>query len=420
MKKRFLFILSIGSFLLLWGCSNFETSYMKTDLGNEDIQVKVRLTKDNATLSYQSVVNELIIPELVAGKSVVKVELKGAAGLSTMKTIAFPNTVEEIDTFEGCKNLEKICVVGNASEYSVLPASLGTVPSFKDCAKLERIILKEGIELSPDTVTFEGCSSLTELKNFESVKINTGNDKYGDNEKSPTVKLPKDFFKNCSKLESISLPEGVTVLEQNVFRGCKALKTILLPEEISELAEGLFYDCSALEKITIADSDRLIKIGNSVFYNCKKLTAFNLSENEKFKELPKEVFSGCEALESIKIPDNVISVGDSCFKGCKKLASVILSNSMTRLSDNLFYECSNLEQIVIPEKIESIGDSSLAKCDKLEKIYFKSPTAPEIGKDNLKKDLVIVIPAGCLDAYKEAWKEILTEDLSIVFEEEVL
>ncbi|WP_243462815.1 leucine-rich repeat protein [Bacteroides stercorirosoris] len=51
---------------------------------------------------------------------------------------------------------------------------------------------------------------------------------------SGTTALPEEFAKNMANLKVITLPKGMTRIENYAFRGCAALTSISLPEGVTE------------------------------------------------------------------------------------------------------------------------------------------------------------------------------------------
>lgn len=58
------------------------------------------------------------------------------------------------------------------------------------------------------------------------------------------------FFKDCNKLETISLPSTLTSVSYSCFEGCSKLVTITIPENVTNIENRAFYGCSGLTSIT--------------------------------------------------------------------------------------------------------------------------------------------------------------------------
>lgn len=78
--------------------------------------------------------------------------------------------------------------------------------------------------------------------------------------------LEVNCFQNCTKLERITLPENLVILNNRIFYGCKNLKEVRLPAGIIAIGANTFYGCSALTSVTVDTPDPTnINLGSSVF-----------------------------------------------------------------------------------------------------------------------------------------------------------
>ena len=110
----------------------------------------------------------------------------------------------------------------------------------------------------------------------------------------PVVEIEKNGFKGCSRLESITIPNGVTTIGSMAFDRCISLKNVVIPNSVTSIGSYAFYGCTSLESIVIPNS--VTRIEGSVFENCN-------------------------SLESVVIPDSVTSIGANAFY-CYELRSI--------------------------------------------------------------------------------------------------
>ena len=168
----------------------------------------------------------------------------------------------------------------------------------------------------------------------------------------PVVAIGVGAFENCSALESIALPEGITSIEENAFSECTSLKTINIPSTVTDIGESAFYHCAALA------SD--IKIPTGV------TTVNDLT------------FSRCEKISSIIIPDTVTSIGGSAFSDCYSLKEIVIPDGITRIAPGTFLNCKSLTEINIPDSVVSIGKQAFSGCSSITE--FRIPdSVTEIG-----------------------------------------
>lgn len=121
--------------------------------------------------------------------------------------------------------------------------------------------------------------------------------------------LDSECFKECTRLTSITLPEGITKLPWSCFENCSSLTSVTLPKGITSLEESCFRGCSSLTSITLP---------------------------EGITSLGEYCFSGCSSLTSITLPEGITSLGKYCFRGCNSLTSITLPEGITSLGERVF------------------------------------------------------------------------------------
>ena len=56
-------------------------------------------------------------------------------------------------------------------------------------------------------------------------------------------------FANCTKLESINIPNGVKLIGSGVFNECESLTSIIIPSKLSLIKSATFRKCKKIIKI---------------------------------------------------------------------------------------------------------------------------------------------------------------------------
>lgn len=160
-RKNVLSILFINLALLF----AVSCSYMKTDLGNETIDVSITQIKTSSgdtgvILSFNTVSSDLEIPDIVQGLPVLKLSFAKTSNISALYSITIPSSVIEIDTFKGASSLSTV----------TLPEKLTSLPIFTGCTKLKNIIIPGNITQIPESC-FEGCKALTDITLPETIQL---------------------------------------------------------------------------------------------------------------------------------------------------------------------------------------------------------------------------------------------------------
>ena len=165
-------------------------------------------------------------------------------------------------------------------------------------------------------------------------------------------------FRDCSKLTSITIPDGVTRIDSSVFENCSGLTSVTIPNSVTSIGYSAFENCSGLTGVYITDIEKWCKISivndvsNPLFY------AHNLYLNNKL-------------VTNLVIPESVTSIKAYVFSGCSGFTSVTIGNNVTSIKDYAFAYCSGITNITIPESVTSIGYRAFYNCSGITKIYYK-------------------------------------------------
>lgn len=114
------------------------------------------------------------------------------------------------------------------------------------------------------------------------------------------VKISTDVFDGVKNLKYVWLPNSLSSLITNPwFSNCSTLETVRLPEGITSIPEKMFFKCTSLKNIIIPSS--VTSIGKNAFAGCTSLTSVVLPKN--LKNIDASAFTGCTSLEDVYIPD---------------------------------------------------------------------------------------------------------------------
>lgn len=169
---------------------------------------------------------------------------------SDITSVRIPNTITKIGNyaFYNCKNLTSIAIPDSVT-------TIGTY-AFQSCKKLTEITFPSRVQTIGDGVCAEN-SSLSWV--------------YFD--KSPTGQaissIPKNAFKGCN-IVSITIPYGVTVINEDAFYGNARLSNITLPESLRYVYSNAFERCNNISDIWYEGSEESwgkisFATGNDIF-----------------------------------------------------------------------------------------------------------------------------------------------------------
>ena len=78
-------------------------------------------------------------------------------------------------------------------------------------------------------------------------------------------------------MSSITIPDGVTSIENNAFNGCYSLSSITIPDGVTSIKGSAFNNCYSLSSITIPDG--VTSIGDSAFVGCYGVRFYDFSRH---------------------------------------------------------------------------------------------------------------------------------------------
>lgn len=122
---------------------------------------------------------------------------------------------------------------------------------------------------------------------------------------------------------------GKQVVElSHTFEENKTIESVYIPDGISIIGDKAFHDCDALTQVSMPDS--VIAIGFGAFSFCDSLVNLNLSNN--LQSIGLDGISHCWSLETISIPASVSSINES-FCYCSVLTAINVNAENTSYKD---------------------------------------------------------------------------------------
>lgn len=122
---------------------------------------------------------------------------------------------------------------------------------------------------------------------------------------------------------------------------------------------------------TVKLPDSVISIGNSAFQKCVNLKKIKLNFN--LQEIGEEAFRECKNLCSVDLPAKIQKIQSGTFMGCELLKNVEFNKNINEISQHAFDGCKSIEKIKIFGGV-SIRPWSFFNCEKLQEFYLDDYT----------------------------------------------
>lgn len=277
--------------------------------------------------------------------------------------------------------------------------------------------------------------------------------------KAGTLTIASGAFKECSKIEQVTLPDSLKVIDDFAFAGSSLLKLILPSNShLVRIGHGAFREC-ALNAPTLTIPNSVEEIGVAAFYNCKiekleigrnveriGVLAFYNSSNSYIKEVifknnvgwyynngyggtytqvpinsslanTLRTDTGKYFTRTTYINDKFAFIsckdtqGNSIYsikirKGAKNSQNILLpasyNNKSLIIEDHGFADCENLIGVEIPSGVTSIKPNAFSGCSNLKYIIMFSETPPSLEASIPTTITAIYVPKSVVNTYKTA------------------
>lgn len=235
-------------------------------------------------------------------------------------------------------------------------------------------------------------------------------------------------YRYASELESVEIPEGVTVIGTAAFEGCFSLESVNLPstlERIEDNAFSIYSDSYVPETkiLSLENCENLTYIGNYAFYGCGGLEQIELApsveyvgayafaltkayddfmeaakvqenENDRYLIVGDGILIAAyipDGQTSVSIPEGVKIIGGAALCGWDtayvpddnaqlstsgqskynlsyKVTELTLPSTLTTICDNAFFRMTKITKIVLPDMLKTIGNGAFGYCQSLSDI----------------------------------------------------
>lgn len=219
---------------------------------------------------------------------------------------------------------------------------------FQDCINLSNILL-------PDTIVLVGKNSFAGTAYYEN-KNNWDNNalyidscliEYNGTEVEYTVKegttvIGDNAFKGNKKIKICNLPDTLLTVGNYAFHNTGLNTDLVFPENLMIIGDYAYHGVFA-KKVVMPDTVEIL--GECAFKN-SYVTEVDLSDS--ITEIPKECFDYCSKLQTVKLPKNLVYIGDRAFR-FGKIEEIKIPKGVEYIGSWAF-NGNNLSKIDFPDK----------------------------------------------------------------------
>ena len=283
------------------------------------------------------------------------------------KTVFYGRNVVRTGDYTGERMFNKVTNLTISDKVTEIPNWM-----FDGNNELKDVTIGTGVKLIGESA-FRNCGTsddVTELK----VKL-------GVNVDSLAIRA----FQGCTKLQTVSLPSSLKVIEEAAFQST-GLTELYIPASVKRLGYYAFHACDALASVNIeasteplefvtgyyrsfGDAAKEVFVGRNInrtgSYTNERM--FNkvteLTIGDKVTEVPSWMFDGNNELKNVTIGSGVKYIGESAFRNCGTSDDVTelkveMGANVDSLAANAFYNCKKLQTISLPSSLKVIEEAA--------------------------------------------------------------
>ncbi len=228
-----------------------------------------------------------------------------------------------------------------------IPASMEIIP----IEEFDNITVLGGFEVHKDNKYFESIDGMLYIKNSKTLLV-------VPTVTSTTFKLPdstKEIFTNafgrrCSKIQDLTVPEGVDVIYDEAFANTEIRKITFLGNA-HYCGENIFGKNENLIVLDLPEGATMLGADDL------KGTKWYLSRGNGFVKEGNVLlgYKGAFNISSLVIPENITSIGKKAFLGKNNIEELILPENLVAVGNYAFANCPKLKEVYIPATVDEIG-----------------------------------------------------------------
>ena len=137
---------------------------------------------------------------------------------------------------------------------------------------------------------------------------------------------------------------------------------------ITQLFDGAFKDCTRLESITIQAYEQYT--GNNIFDNTPSLK--NVVFKDNATSVKAGLFKNHKGIQFVEFPESLHSIGANAFNGCTNLQQIVIPDSCVAIGMNAFKSCVSAQSITLGSGLNQIGKDAFTDLLYCEKVTVRT------------------------------------------------
>lgn len=129
-------------------------------------------------------------------------------------------------------------------------------------------------------------------------------------------------FGSLPKMQSVTIPDSVTLIEDEAFLNCTALRTVTIGRGAQDVRGNPFDGCTSLETIRLSDNHPYLQLIDGVLFTRDPVRLVCYPANKK--------------QSTYTLPEGVTEIGDSAFSPNSHIKTLVIPSSVTKIHSTAF------------------------------------------------------------------------------------
>lgn len=326
-------------------------------------------------------INDFVITTTAGGELQTKVESIGSPNNLLTLTVTGPLNGTDIDYIHSSMPNIQVLNLTNASiveggdsyhQWNVAANGDATIETYYGPWNTENNVLTRCMFYNMPTLrSISLPQGITKIGEYALAQDRNRNFKLATVDIPASVTTIDHYAFNYAGITEVTIPSGVTRIEEQTFAYCRKLRKATLPDGITYIGNSAFSECQALEDVNIPANIETI---DQYAFNNNKVRTSPIVLPATLKSIGYRAFSYNSKVESITFSEGLETIRGYAFSNCNAVKSLVLPESITKLEYNAFEGCDSITEFRFPANIKQVPDGILYHCDKLERVTLADGT----------------------------------------------
>ena len=326
-------------------------------------------------------VNDFVITTTAGGELQTKVESIGSPNNLQTLTVTGPLNGTDIDYIHSSMPNIQVLNLTNASiveggdsyhQWNVAANGDATIETYYGPWNTENNVLTRCMFYNMPTLrSISLPQGITKIGEYALAQDRNQNFKLATIDIPASVTTIDHYAFNYAGITEVTIPSGVTRIEEQTFANCRKLKKATLPDGITYIGNSAFSECHALEDVNIPANIETI---DQYAFNNNKVRTSPIVLPATLKSIGYRAFSYNSKVESITFSEGLETIRGYAFSNCNAVKAIVLPESITTIEYNAFEGCDSITEFRFPASIKEVPQGVLYHCDKLERVTLADGT----------------------------------------------